>query len=379
MLDASFSRNAVTKTIREYPRCSLAHLPTPLEPMKTLSNIAGVNLFVKRDDQTGLAFGGNKVRKLEYLMVDVLAQQADCIITWAGVQSNWCRQVAAAASKVGILPVLLLFKRAGLPGECDGNLLLDLLFGAEIHLRDLDAGRRMMELDGVRDLVEEIAEIHRKAGRKPYIAPIGASLSEGSMHKPLGAIGYVNATLELLEQAEDLGFKIDTIVLATGSGSMQAGLLVGAKLLAPGLKVVGISVSEDVETMSRYVKTISQQTLNELAPAAGIEIEKEDIVVIEQYIGEGYGILDRDTASTMRLVAQSEGILLDPVYTGKGLFGLLDLARNGYFKPGSCVVFIHSGGTPAIFPYRDCIMKHLSVAARDGASRRGLVPTSANM
>jgi D-cysteine desulfhydrase family pyridoxal phosphate-dependent enzyme len=336
--------------------------------MEMLSKIAGLNLFIKRDDQTGLAFGGNKVRKLEYLMADVLANEADCVITWAGVQSNWCRQLAAAATKVGILPVLLLFKRPGLPSDYDGNLLLDFLFGAEIHLRDLGPNRRMMELNGVRDLVDEIAAEHRREGRKPYVAPIGASLMEGSMQKPLGAIGYVNAVLELLEQAEARQIKIDSIVFATGSGSMQAGLLVGAKLFAPGLKVIGISVSEDAETMSRWVDEISRQTLDELVPEANITIRKDEIIVLPQYMGQGYGILDQNTASTMRIAARAEGIVLDPVYTGRAMMGLLDLARNGYFERGENVVFLHSGGTPAIFPYREVLMKHLSTGARASAS-----------
>ncbi len=367
MLSAPFSREVVLKRIQAFPRCALAHLPTPLEPMPNLSDLAGVNLLVKRDDQTGLAFGGNKVRKLEYVMADVLAQGADCIVTWAGVQSNWCRQVAAAAAKVGVLPVLLLFKRPLLPGEYDGNMLLDALFGAEIHLRELGPNRRMMRLDGVRDLVQEIADAQVRAGRKPYIAPIGASLLEGSMQRPLGAIGYVSALMELLEQAAAQRLKPGSIVFATGSGSMQAGLLVGAKLFAPDLKIVGVSVSEDVDTMTHMVDIIARQTLQELAPEAGIAIDKRDIIVLPQYMGEGYGIVDQGTVSTMRLAARSEGLLLDPVYTGRAMLGLLDLARSRYFKPGESVVFLHSGGTPAIFPYRDDIIKHLSAVAHAGA------------
>ncbi len=367
MVVAGVSRDAVLRTLREYPRCALAHLPTPFETLGALSKAAGVNLFIKRDDQTGLGFGGNKVRKLEYLFADILAKRADCVITWAGVQSNWCRQLAAAARKMGVLPVLLLFKRPGLPSDYDGNLLLDCLFGADIHLRELGPTRKMMELDGVRDLVEGVAETYRQAGRTPYIAPIGASLLEGSMQKPLGAIGYVNAFVELLEQAAAARQKIDSIVFATGSGSMQAGLLVGARLFAPEVKVVGVSVSEDVETMKGYVDAIARQTLQELVPGDRIVIDPDDIIVLPQYMGKGYGILDQNTASVMRLTAQTEGILLDPVYTGRAMMGLLDLAQNGYFRAGENVVFLHSGGTPAIFPYREGIMKHLSTAAHAGA------------
>lgn len=349
---SALSRDSFKKAIREYPRCPLAHLPTPLKLMPKLSRELGFNLFIKRDDQTGLAFGGNKVRKLEYLMSDIVSQKADCVITWAGVQSNWCRQLAAAARMVGVLPVLLLFKRQGLPGDFDGNLLLDVLLGAEIHIRNLDPNRNMMALSGVHDLIEELADIHRKAGRKPYIAPIGASLLGGSMQKPLGSLGYVNAVAELLEQTEPMGIGVNHIVLATGSGGMHAGLVVGAKLFAPEMNIVGISVSEEAATISEWTEIISRQTLDELVPGSNITIEEEDITVFDDFMGRGYGQLDEATTKCMRRVAQEEGILLDPVYTGRAMLGLFELARKGYFKQGENVVFIHSGGTPAIFPYR---------------------------
>ena len=260
--------------------------------------------------------------------------------------------------------MLLLFKRKGLPSEFDGNMLLDVLMGAELHLHEAEADRKTMELASVKDLVDKIVERHVQAGRRPYIAPLGASLTEGSMRKPLGGIAYVNAALELLEQAEALGTRIDTIVVATGSGSMQAGLLVGTKLLAPHIKVVGISASADTKTMISYVDTIARQTLAELAPDSGISINSNDIIVLDQF-GEAYGVLLPDTVAAIRRVGEEEGILLDPVYTGRAMAGLLNLAGSGGFCQDN-VVFLHSGGTPALFAYRDGITSYLSTAQEAG-------------
>lgn len=355
----TISNESVKSVLDSFPRFPLAHLPTPLEPLPTLSAQLGINLLVKRDDQTGLAMGGNKVRKLEFVLADALAQGADCIITWAGVQSNWCRQLAAAARKCGIQPILVLFKRPGLPMEVDGNVLLDQIYGAEIHLRDLGV-RDIMQFESVRECVEEVAEEKRKMGRRPYIAPIGGSLTEGSMVQPLGALGYVNAALELLEQARNRNLRIDSIVLATGSGGMHAGLLVGAKLLSPNLRVVGISVSESREQMQKLVAQIAKRTLEEFEAVSGnsILLTADDIQVFD-YVRAGYGIIDAAIVDAMRLTASAEGLLLDPVYTGKAMIALLDLCRQGYFHRGENVVFLHTGGAPAIFAYRDAILKHL--------------------
>lgn len=349
---------ALKEKIESLPRVRLAHLPTRLEEMERLSaRLGGLRLFFKRDDQTGLAFGGNKARKLEFIMADAVARKADTIITWAGVQSNWCRQTAAAAKKLGIEPVLILFKRPGLPYDYDGNLLLDFVFDSSIRLEELEPGRSMMEYEGVRAVVDAVAELERQKGRHPYIAPIGGSLPEASMTKPWGAIGYVNAFVEIFEQAASRGAEVDAVVLATGSGATQAGLLVGAQSISPRTQIVGISVSENRETMSRYVRNIAEETFALLGKAA--RVEEDAVIVHQEYLREGYGILDEPVANAIRTVAESEGVLLDPVYTGKAMSGLIDLVQKGYFRRDARIVFLHSGGTPALFPYRDKLISFL--------------------
>lgn len=358
-MSTPLNSESLQRLLTTFPRCSLADLPTPFGPLPLLSSKLGINVWVKRDDLTGLAMGGNKVRKLEYVLADALAKNSDCIVTWAGMQSNWCRQLAAAARKCGIKPVLVLFRRPGLPSQLDGNLLLNRIYGAEIHMRDLGV-RSMMKLDGIRECIEEVADEQRKAGHRPYIAPIGGSATEGSMSQPLGAIGYMSATLELLQQAECQHVQIDSIVMATGSGGMQAGLLVGTKLLSPKVRVVGISVSESVEEMTDLVGSIATQTLSELRKHIPLQrtVDKSDIRVFD-YVRRGYGVLDAGIMSTIQLLAETEGLLLDPVYTGKAMLALLELRRDGYFRPGETVVFLHSGGFPAIFAYRDAMIKYM--------------------
>jgi D-cysteine desulfhydrase family pyridoxal phosphate-dependent enzyme len=349
--------HALKEKIESLPRARIAHLPTPLEEMMQLSRKLGVRLFFKRDDQTGLAFGGNKARKLDFIMADALSAEADTIVTWAGVQSNWCRQTAAAAKKLGVRPILILFKRPSLPSEVDGNLLLDFVFDSDIRLVDKQEGQKMMEYEGVKEVVDAVAEEVRNQGGRPYIAPIGGSLPEASMDKPWGAIGYVNGFIEVAEQMASRGADIDAVVFATGSGSTQGGLLVGAKLISPEARTVGISVSETQETMTRYVRTITDQTMELLGQRQ--PISDDDIIVFDDYLRGGYGILDKMVAEAIRLVAETEGVLLDPVYTGKAMSGLIDLIEKGYFEAGTNIVFLHSGGTPALFPYRKELLQFL--------------------
>ncbi len=374
MTDVSLSRGSLRRALEAFPRCRLSHLPTPLESLERLSARCGVNLFIKRDDQTGLAFGGNKSRKLDFLMADVLAQGAKSVITWAGVQSNWCRQLAAACCKLGVHPILLLFTRPRLPRALDGNFLLDLICDAEMHVLELESSRKMMTLDGVKDLVDALVEKESRAGRKAYVAPIGASLIEGSMHKPLGAVAYVNGFFELLEQMEARKSQIDAVVFATGSGSTHAGLFVGAQLLSPQTKIVGISVSDARDDMLHCVRSIVQETCRVFAGTERArDCRDDDLVVFDQYLHEGYGLPNQATIETIRLLASEEGILLDPVYTGRALNGLLDLVKKGYFKPGQNVVFLHTGGMPAIFAYREEFRKYLSPNGTPNDPARTLV------
>ncbi len=338
-----------------FDRVVLTHLPTPLERLPALSRRVGtLNIHVKRDDQTGLAFGGNKARKLELIMADALRQRADSVVTWAGLQSNWCRQTAAAAARLGLRSVLVLVKKPGFPVGWDGNLLLDRILGADVRVVEAEQGRSFLELALVADFVEPVVDEERKAGRTPYLAPIGGSLTEGSMSAPLGALSYVRAFVELHEQAADLGISLDSVVHATGSASTQAGLVVGAKLLSPGTRIVGISVAADRETVAGYVDVIGNQTL----AALGVDdrVAPEEVIVLDDYLAEGYGILNEPVRDAISLVAREEGLLLDPVYTGKAMVGMLDLAGRGWFREGESVVFMHTGGTPALFPYREGLL-----------------------
>jgi D-cysteine desulfhydrase family pyridoxal phosphate-dependent enzyme len=343
--------------IARFPRVHLAHLPTPLESLQGLSSrLEGPSVFVKRDDQTGLAFGGNKARKLEFIMADAVDQGADSVVTWAGVQSNWCRQVAASAARIGKRAVLVLLKRPGLPAAEDGNLLIDRIFRADIRLKEASGEKGFLQFENVREFVQPVLDEEESAGRSTYLAPIGGSLLEGSMRGPLGALGYAAAFAELLAQTQTLGFTPDSVVLATGSAGTQAGLLAGAKLLSPETRIVGISVAGSSHDISGYVEDITQAVLDEIGD--GEKVSEGEVIVLDEYLGEGYGILNQAIVDAVELMAREEGILLDPVYTGKAMSGFLDLAGKGYFGREN-VVFLHTGGTPALFPYRDGILDGL--------------------
>jgi len=312
---------------------------------------------MKRDDQTGLAFGGNKARKLEFIMGDVTAGGADSIVTWAGIQSNWCRQVAAATARLGLRCVLVLLKKPGMPVGEDGNLLLDRILDADVRVVEAGGSRSFLELENVREFVDPVVEEERRAGRTPYLAPVGGSLLEGNMTGPFGALGYVNGFLELFEQARAQGPLPDAVVLATGSAGTQAGLLVGAKLLSPGTRIIGISVAAPSRDVAAYVKTIAESTLSALGEEPSVA--EEEVIVLDEYLGDGYGIMNQSVTDALGLVAREEGILLDPVYTGKSMAGFLDLVARGFFGAKEEVVFLHTGGTPALFPYRGEILGSL--------------------
>ena len=351
------SLSEIKERIERLPKKRLIHLPTPLQKMENLSReLAGPEIFIKRDDLTGLAFGGNKSRKLEFIIQDALDKKADVIITWASVQSNWCLQTAAAARKFGIKPLIILFKTYDLPEEKDGNLLLDFVLDAEIQIREAEKGKVVQE-EYVQEIIEGAVNEIREWGYTPYVAPIGGSMVGGSMDKPLGAISYVNAFAEMMDQADGLGVSFDYIVHATGSGGTQAGLAVGAKALSDKIKVLGISVSEQKDVFQKDVLTISLDTIKALD--LNLSMDEEDIIVLDEYIQEGYGIVNKEVSETIRLVAQNEGIFLDPVYTGKAMVGLIDLIQKNYFKKKDKIVFFHTGGTPALFPNKHHLTQFL--------------------
>jgi L-cysteate sulfo-lyase len=318
----------------------LAHLPTPLEPMPRLSEyLGGPQIWVKRDDCTGLATGGNKTRKLEFSMAEALTQGADTIITVGAVQSNHVRQTAAAACKLGLRCEVLLEHRVTEPTDAyanSGNVLLDRIFGA--NLREYPGGTDF----GVA-MAEVAAEIEARGG-KPYLIPGGAS-------NKVGALGYVNCALELVEQADTIDLSIDHLVTATGSAGTQAGLVVGLKAMRPEIPLLGIGVNVPKETQEERVYNLACETA-EYIGKPGI-VAREDVIANCDYVGEGYGIPTAGMNEAVLLLARLEGLLFDPVYSGKALAGMIDLVRKGEFAHAENIVFLHTGGAAALFAYVD--------------------------
>jgi L-cysteate sulfo-lyase len=315
-------------------------LPTPLEPMPRLSeHLGGPRLWVKRDDCTGLALGGNKTRKLEFSMAEALAQGADTVITVGAVQSNHVRQTAAAACKLGFRCEVLLEHRVTDPSDAyanSGNILLDRIFGA--NLREYPGGT-----DFDTAMAEVAAEIEASGG-KPYLIPGGAS-------NRVGALGYVNCALELLEQADEQGIVVDHLVTATGSAGTQAGLIVGLKAARPDVPLLGIGVNVPKEVQEDRVYNLACETADYIGKP-GI-VAREDVVANCDYVGAGYGIPTAGMNEAVLLLARLEGLLFDPVYSGKALAGMIDLVRKGEFARGENIVFLHTGGAAALFAYAD--------------------------
>jgi L-cysteate sulfo-lyase len=301
--------------------------------------LGGPQLYVKRDDCTGLATGGNKTRKLDFLMGDALAQGADLIITQGAVQSNHVRQTAAASAKLGLKCRILLERRVPCVAsdyETTGNVFLDRLYGAEIEFRP--AGADMSAA------CDELAEQSRDDGAKPYVIPGGGS-------NPTGALGYVSCALEILVQANDMGLRIDRIVHATGSAGTQAGLVAGLEGCNAGIGVQGISVRNPKTKQEDTVYGLAAETADYLGIKGGIA--RERVIADDGYVGPGYGQATPEMVEAIELMALNEGILLDPVYSGKGMAGLIDLVRRGVFRKQDNVVFLHTGGAAALFAYQD--------------------------
>jgi L-cysteate sulfo-lyase len=314
-------------------RIPLAHLPTPLEEMPRLRAAlgGGPRLLVKRDDQTGLATGGNKTRKLEFLVAEALAQKADTLVTVGGPQSNHCRQTAAAAAKMGLRCALVLGGQPLPEAEWEGNLLLDDLLGAELHW----AGDRDRDV-----VVAEVAEALEIGGARPYVIPLGGSV-------PTGASGYVAAVEELAEQLAERGDHVERIVFASGSAGTQAGLLVGVKALGLGARVEGVNVDKEGDLIDK-VRTLAAATATHL----GLEMRfaERDFILHDAYGRPGYGVITDAEREAIRLLARTEGIICDPVYTGRALAGLIDLVRQGVFSPDETILFWHTGGAAGLFP-----------------------------
>lgn len=326
--------------LAQFPKVRLGHLPTALEPMDRLSeHLGGPRLWVKRDDCTGLSSGGNKTRKLEFLMADAQQKGADTIITQGATQSNHARQTAAASAKLGMACHILLEDRTGSNDAnyiLNGNVLLDGLHGATVSKR---AGGTDMAAE-----MEAMAQDLRDAGKTPYVIPGGGS-------NPVGALGYVNCARELAEQAAATGLTIDALVHATGSSGTQAGLVTGLAAIQSDIHLLGIGVRAPQEKQEQMVFDLAQRTADHLG--TGLTIPRSDVRAICDYVGPGYGMPTEGMIAAIKLLARTEGLLFDPVYSGKGLDGLIDQIAKGYFDGMSNVVFLHTGGSAALFGYPD--------------------------
>lgn len=328
--------------LTRFPRVPLAHLPTPLELLPRLSDhLGGPAIYVKRDDCTGLATGGNKTRKLEFSMGAALEQGADTVITVGAVQSNHVRQTAAAACKLGLKCEVLLEHRVADPSELyrtSGNVLLDRIFGA--NLREYAKGT---DFDAAMD---EVAEEVRAEGGTPYIIPGGAS-------NAVGALGYVGCGEELLAQCADAGLAFDHIVTATGSAGTHAGLAVGLRASGSNLPILGIGVNAPQEVQEERVYKLACEAA-ELVGSPGC-VARDDIIADCHYIGPGYGEPTESMNEAVLMLARLEGLLFDPVYSGKALAGMIDYIRTGRFAGADNIVFLHTGGAAGLFAYADTL------------------------
>lgn len=316
------------------PRFPLATLPTPLDELPRLSEELGIRILMKRDDLTGFALGGNKARKLEFLVADALAQKADVLVTGGGVQSNHVRMTAAAARKAGMEAVAVLFDSPG--AESNGNLLLDKILGTELVYAGTD------DKNETERVVERVCSDLKARGRHPYLIPVGGSTK-------LGCVAYILAVRELLDQLDAHQTRIDSIVITTGSCGTHAGILAGLKYYGANIPLFGITVSRLVSEGFQRINRLMTETSQFLG--AELLWTSNDIFISDDYIGPGYAKITPAARDAIRLVAKLEGIFLDPVYTGKTMAGLIDLARRKWFAPGSTVLFWHTGGVPGLFGF----------------------------
>jgi L-cysteate sulfo-lyase len=331
--------------LSEYPRAYIATLPTPLQFLPNLTDkLGGPKIWVKRDDLTGIAFGGNKARKLEYIMGDALQKKSEVIVTGAGFQSNWCTQTVAAAKKLGL--EIYLVKSA--PFEAfdtknwDGNHLLHHLMGA--HVKTVPSEDRLKT-------IQKIVELLQADGRSPYYIPVGGS-------NPIGASAYMNAVLELTYQANAKGIHFDSLIHATGSGGTQAGLIMGTKSFNTGMRVLGVDVvgKKKNETISK-IRGIVKESKNKYE--LDFHLKDEDLIVYNEYAGEGYGYMSDEKLEAVKILAETEGLLIDPVYTATAMACLIDLVRKNKFKKKDNILFLHTGGAVALFPYKEPIRAYL--------------------
>ena len=317
------------KNINDLPRVSLGVFPTPFYKLESISAKYGKNIWIKRDDMCGVALGGNKVRKLEFLLADAKAQGCDTVFTTGGAQSNHAMLTAACAARLGMKCILILKKRG--VTEHKGNLVLDDIYGADVRFMNTDS------YDDIYAEMHRVGEELAKEGHKSYYIPVGGS-------NPLGAVGYVNGVREFTVQALAAGIRVGHIVSATGSGGATAGLLLGAKLFQPGVKVTGIGVDND--PFEEIVPDLAAKAADILE--CSFEREQDDFEMV-YHVGQGYAIPNAEDTPYIEELARMEGILLDPVYTGKAWAGMLKLLKDGYFGDEDNIVFVHTGGAAALF------------------------------
>ncbi len=330
--------------IEKLPRINLGLYPTPLIEAPHLSSVlGGPRIFIKRDDLSGLALGGNKCRKLEFALGKAREEGNTAVISAASSQSNWCLQLAAAARKVGMKPAFILLK--GSHTESQGNLLLHNILDSSVDILEI-SNMRERSGDIVTRAMNNLAEDMRAEGYSPCIMPTGIPTAPSAI---LGSAGWVNAADELISQLEQQHVEAQYVVLANGGGGTQAGLELGSKYLKASYKIIGISILSSTTDAKSSVLVSLNATSKFLN--LGTEITADELEIPDNYVGDGYGLPTREGIDAIRLVAQTEGIFLDPVYTGKAMAGLIDLIRKGRFKPTETVVFIHTGGTPALFAY----------------------------
>lgn len=333
--------------LSKLPRVSLGNLPTPLEPLPRLSNSLGVQLFIKRDDLTGLAFGGNKVRHLEFSIGKALQEGCDVVINGAAVQSNYCRQTAAACAKVGIKCALVLRKDPRvepLKTEPQGNLLLDYLLGTDVKFIEID--------QDVETEKERLAEEYRAKGHKPFVIK----------HPDLaGGFGYLFCLLELVEQCRQLGIE-PTHLVHSSSTPTQVGFVVGAKALGLNWHILGVSPSQRAVNAPKHIAELSNMVAKQLE--LPLSFTPDEIHFTLEFIGEGYGIPTKEGIETLLLVARTEGLLLEPIYTGKAFAAIVDMANKGQLTNEHTVIFVHTGGLPALFAYQPVLLQALGMQSQ---------------
>lgn len=329
--------------IEKLPRVRLGFYPTPLTDAQNLSaDLGGPHIFIKREDLSGLAMGGNKARKLEFILPEAVKAKATTLISTASAQSNFCLQTAAAGRKLGMKSSFVLFK--GIHNETQGNLLLQNILSSSIDILDV-ADMSLIQGSFISDKLDAVAERLRANGETPYV--MKHSLPE--MPAILGVVGWMTVAEELNQQFEQLGIQPDYVVLANGGGGTQAGLELGARCLNAKWKVVGIPVLNRNEVSLNA--TANQVNAVSDFLGTGVKMTAEEVELHDEYLGEAYGIPTSAGLDAIRKVAQTEALFLDPVYTAKGMAGLIDLVGKGRFSKDDTVVFIHTGGIPALFAY----------------------------